>query len=61
MSWLNNHLDDLLLLFGAACIVWGVAEIHVPTARIVAGVILIAFAFLITKERADHASSEKPD
>lgn len=53
-------LSDWLLLFGAACIVCGVAQINIPAAFITAGVLLIAFSFLIAKE-AQNASSAKPD
>jgi hypothetical protein len=52
---------DLLLLTGAACIVWGVAQIYVPAAWIVSGIFIISFSFLIAKERANNASSAKPD
>lgn len=51
-------LSDYLLLLGAACIVCGVAQINIPAAWITAGVLLIAFSFLIAKE-AQNASSEK--
>ena len=52
---------DLLLLTGAACIVCGIAQIYIPAAWIAAGVFIIAFSFLIAKERANNASAAKPD
>lgn len=54
-------LTDILLLTGAACIVFGVSLISIPAAWIAAGVFIIAFSFLIAKERAANASSAKPD
>ena len=54
-------LSDLLLFLGAACIVWGVAQIYIPAAWIAAGIFMIVIAFLILKERANHASSAKSD
>jgi Flp pilus assembly protein TadB len=54
-------LTDLLLFLGAACIVWGIAQIYVPAAWIAAGIFMIGIAFLILKERANNASSAKSD
>ena len=51
-------LSDWLLLFGAACIVCGVAQINIPAAWITAGLLLIAFAFLIAKEVNNASSTE---
>lgn len=53
-------ITDLLLLLGGACIVWGIAEIYAPAAKIAAGIFMIGFAFLIAKERANNASVEQP-
>lgn len=53
-------LTDFLLLLGSACVVWGIALIYIPAAWIAAGIIMIVFAFLIAKERANNASSEQP-
>lgn len=53
-------LSDWFLLLGATSIVCGVAQINIPAAWIVAGVLLIAFAFLIAKE-ITNASSAEPD
>jgi uncharacterized membrane protein len=52
-------LSDILLLIGAACIVWGIAEIYAPAAKITAGTFIIIFAFLIAKEKA-NAFTAKP-
>ena len=52
---------DGLLLIGAACIVTGVSQIYIPAAWIMAGIFIIAFSFLIARERANNASSAKPD
>lgn len=49
-------LSDWILLLGAACIVYGVAQINIPAAWITAGVLLIAFACLIAKE-VENATS----
>jgi len=54
-------LTDLLLLLGAACIVCGIAQIYIPAAWIAAGMFILAAAYLIAKERANHASLAKPD
>lgn len=51
-------LSDWLLLLGAACIVCGVAQINIPAAWITAGILLIAFAFLIAKEVNNASSTE---
>lgn len=53
-------LTDWLLLIGAALIVCGIAQIFIPAAWIAAGMFMIAFAFLIAKERVEDASFEKP-
>lgn len=52
-------LTDALLFLGAACIVWGIAEIYVPAAKIAAGAFMIGIAYLFTKEKA-NASIAKP-
>lgn len=52
-------LSDVLLFLGAACIVWGIAEIYTPAAKITAGAFMIVFAYLFTKEKA-NASAAKP-
>lgn len=49
---------DGLLVIGIACIVYGIALIFVPAAWIAAGVFIIAFAFLIAKERANASSTK---
>lgn len=51
-------LTDFLLWAGAGCIVAGVAMMHVPAAMITAGVLMIVFAYLIARERADNAPVE---
>lgn len=56
----GEYLDDLLLLTGAALIVWGIAQIYIPAAWIAAGLFLIACAFLIAKERVENASAAEP-
>lgn len=60
MNRIRLDLSDALLLLGAACIVCGVAQINIPAAWITAGILLIAFAFLIAKE-SQNASSTEPD
>jgi hypothetical protein len=49
-------LTDAMLFLGAICITAGIAQIYIPAAWIAFGVFLIAFAFLIAKEKVDNAS-----
>ena len=56
-AWLIRNLEDLLLLLGACLIVRGVALVSIPAAWIVSGILLIAFAFMLAKEK--NAASEK--
>jgi hypothetical protein len=51
---------DVLLVLGAICITVGIAQIYIPAAWIAFGVFLIAFAFLIAKEKVDNASHSEP-
>lgn len=51
--WLANNLDNLLLLLGSALIVIGVAQWSIPAAFITAGIVCIAYAVLIAKDRAN--------
>lgn len=45
--FLSNHLDDLLLVAGAALIVAGASILSMVAALFTAGVFLIAFGILI--------------
>lgn len=47
-----GRLSWLLGLLGFVLLVIGVALIHVPTACIVAGVLLIAYAYLVDRAAA---------
>jgi sulfite exporter TauE/SafE len=42
-----KHLDDALILLGAAAVVFGVYQLSRPAAFIVTGVILIVLGFFI--------------
>ena len=56
-NWLNTlDSSDVLLALGALLIVRGVSMISLPAAWIVAGMFLIAYAYLIANEKAKHAS-----
>ena len=56
-KFLENHLDECLLLGGCGAIVHGVSLWNVAVAWVVAGVLLIGLAFLIGKVEA-HESAE---
>jgi hypothetical protein len=50
-------MDDLLLFGGCASIVVGVAQLNVPAAFIVAGLLMIGVGLLIGKQNALAAKS----
>jgi hypothetical protein len=58
--WRSLDHSDILLFMGAGCIVYGIRLIYTPAAWISAGVLLVVFAFLIAKDRVEHASVAKP-
>jgi len=43
----QKHLDDLVLLAGCGCVVYGVSFLSIPGAWITAGVLLIAMAIMV--------------
>ena len=49
MNFLAKYGDDMLLIAGFTCIVVGVAQIFIPAAWIMAGLLLTAFAFVFGK------------
>lgn len=49
--------DDLLLLVGGTCIIYGLALISIPAAWVFAGVFLIAFGVLIGKVKAKNVNN----
>jgi hypothetical protein len=55
MRWLLRYLDDILLLAGCGCILYGLSLWNIVITWIVAGLMLVGFGVLIGKVRADHA------
>lgn len=54
MKALRKYIDDLLLLAGGACILYGLAQWSIIATWIVAGLMLIGLAALIGKVK--HAA-----
>ncbi len=54
MKLLLRFLDDLLLVAGCACILYGLSLLSAIATWIVAGAMLIVFSVLIAKEKAKH-------
>lgn len=52
----RNYLDDLLLLAGCGCIVYGLSLWNVVVMWVVLGIILIGFGALIGKAKAQNAA-----
>jgi hypothetical protein len=52
---LANYLDDILLVLGCACILYGLVQISVIAAWIVGGMMLAGFGYLIGRAKASHA------
>lgn len=50
---LKKNLDDVFLIAGCVCIVFGVGMVSIPAALIVAGIALIGFGFLVGKKMAN--------
>lgn len=55
MKNLVNFLDDLLLLAGGSCIVYGLSMWSIPAAWVFAGAFMIGFGVLIGKVKAKYA------
>jgi len=51
-----RFFDDLLLLAGCACILYGLSLLSAIATWITAGVMLIVFGVLIAKEKAKHVA-----
>jgi len=51
-----RFLDDLLLVLGCACILWGLSLWSAILTWIAAGIMLIAFGVLIAKAKAKHVA-----
>jgi hypothetical protein len=54
MRWLLRYLDDILLLAGCGCILYGLSLWNIVITWIVAGLMLVGFGVLIGKVKADH-------
>jgi hypothetical protein len=54
LHFLARFLDDILILAGCACILYGLSLWNVVVTWIVAGLILIGLAYLIGKARSNH-------
>lgn len=54
MPRLSKNLDDILLVCGCICILIGVAQFSPAAAWICAGLMFIAFAYLIAKKNASN-------
>jgi hypothetical protein len=50
-SFIQKYIDDLLLLAGCGCILFGLAQWNAAITWIVAGVMLVGFGFLIGKAK----------
>lgn len=55
MRLLSNYLDDVLLLAGCGCVLYGLAQWNAVITWIVGGVMLIALAVLVGIRKAKHA------
>jgi len=51
---LGKFLDDILMLAGCACIIYGLSLWNLVVTWIVAGMILIGLAYLVGKARVNH-------
>lgn len=60
MKFLSRFLDDLLLVAGCGCILYGVSLKSVILTWIMAGIMLIGFGVLVAKEKAQNVTA-KPD
>jgi len=56
MKLFLRFFDDLLLLAGCACILYGLSLLSAIATWITAGVMLIVFGVLIAKEKAKHVA-----
>ena len=52
MKFLNRYADDVLLLAGCVCILYGIAQWNIPVTWISGGVMLIGWGVLIGKVKA---------
>lgn len=55
MKFLLRFFDDLLLLAGCGCILYGLSLYSVILAWIVGGMMLIGLSYLVGKVMAKHA------
>ena len=53
--FLNRYIDDVLLLAGCGCVLYGLSLWNVVVTWITGGLMLIAFGILIGKAKAKHA------
>jgi len=51
LKFLRSYLDDLLLVAGCSCILYGLSLLNAVIAWIAAGVMLIAFGVLVGRTR----------
>lgn len=62
MKLFVRYLDDILLVAGCACILYGLSQWNVIVTWIMAGIMLIVFSVLIAmndaKEKAKNAIAE---
>lgn len=54
-KFLRNYLDDLLLLAGCGCMLYGLSLWNTAITWIAAGLMLIGFGLLVGKARAKNA------
>lgn len=51
-----RYLDDILLLAGCGCVLYGLSLWSLPAAWITGGIMLIALAVIIGKAKAKNAT-----
>lgn len=54
-----KYLEDALFLLGAGSLVTGVAYLSIPAAFIVAGVLMMAMAFIVGKAKASSRKASE--
>jgi hypothetical protein len=55
-KWLGRFSEDILLLAGCACVLYGLSLWNAVITWIVAGLMLIGFGLLIGKAKAKNAA-----
>lgn len=58
-NFFSRYFDDLLLVAGCACILYGLSQWNAIVTWIVAGIMLIVFGVMVAKDMAKNAA-EKP-